>query len=672
MKRIQIVFRGLLIMIALVSFVINVVGQKSLDNQTLVSIGDENVIVDEFMRIYEKNNTQTAVQEPSSIEEYLNLFINFKLKVKEAEELKLDTAASFTKELAGYREQLAKPYFIDESVNEALLKEAYDRKLKDVRASHILIMVDKNARPEDTLAAYNKISEIRQEIMNGKSFAEAAVEYSDDKSARDTEEIPGKQRFRAGNKGDLGFFTVFNMVYPFENAAYNTPVDQVSQPFRTQYGYHLVNVYDKRDALGTAQVAHIFVGMRPDASTEDSIAAAEKINNIHSKILEGMTFEEAALQYSDDKGSARNGGKLSKFTCNRIVPEFVLATEALEIDEVSEPVKTMYGFHIIKLISRETPGTFEEESPALKERLQKDNRTHKSEEAVIQRIKQENGFKVYEKAKVAMFAAIDTAVLHKAFVADSLAGMNKTLIKLGKEKYSQKEFAEFIEENQKKQNNIDKDVYLEQLYNQFVNATCIEYQDARLEETYPEFKMLMKEYHDGILLFNLTDEKVWSKAVEDTTGLEKYFAENNQDYTWDNRLDATLFEIRKKEDVEQVKAFIDMYESDGDVAAAIQKDSILSVKITPGKFEKGDNKYIDQVEWVAGTTVEISSDVEDLVVFVRIREVLEPSLKELTDARGLATADYQEYLEDEWIKQLKVKYPVVINDEVLKQLVTEN
>ena len=672
MKKIQIVTRGLLILMAFVSFGNCVVAQNSLNEQTLLTIGDEKVKVDEFMYIYKKNNSQTSVQEPSSIEEYLNLYINFKLKVKEAEELKMDTASDFKKELDGYREQLAKPYFIDESVNEALLQEAYERKLIDIRASHILIMVDPNARPEDTLAAYEKIVQIREEVMSGKDFADAAVEYSEDQSARDREEIPGKQRFKAGNKGDLGYFTVFNMVYPFENAAYETPVGEISQPYRTKYGYHLVKVNDKKEALGTAVVAHIYVGLRPDAPEEDVADAQEKIDNIYKKIQEGMSFEDAVIQYSDDKGSARNGGKLSKFTCNRIVPEFVIVADQLEPNGISEPVKTMYGFHIVKLISRDRPGTFEEEETGLKERLQKDNRTHKSEESVIQRIKLENGFSVNEKAKSAVFAKIDTAVLNMAFVADSLAGMNKTILKIGKEKHSQTDFALFIEANQKRNPNIDKDVYLEQLFQQFGNTICFDYENARLEEKYPEFRILMKEYHDGILLFNLTDEKVWSKAVKDTTGLENYFATNNETYQWGERVDATIFEIRKKEDAEQVKVFIDMYPGDGDIAAAIEKDSINSVKIIPGKFERTDNKYIDEVEWTAGNIVELTSDVEDLVVIVKIKEVMQPAPKELNEARGIATADYQEYLEVEWIEQLKAKYPVVINNEVLQQLTTVN
>jgi len=343
MKKKQIIIKGLLFIFVLVIFGnhIKVNAQNTPDNKTLVTIGDEAVTVGEFMHIYNKNNTQSSMQEPSSVEEYLDLFINFKLKVKEAVDLQLDTIGEFQKELAGYREQLAKPYFVDESVNVALLKEAYDRKLYDVRASHILIMVNENATPEDTLEAYNEITRIREEIVAGKDFGEAAIEYTDDPSARDREEIPGKQRYRKGNRGDLGYFTVFNMVYPFENAAYKTPVGQVSQTIRTRFGYHLIKVTDKKDALGVAEVAHIFVSLNPATTTpEDSASKQEKINNISQKIKEGMSFEDAVKQYSEDKGSARNDGKLSPFTCNRVVPEFVIAAQSLEVGEISDPVKT--------------------------------------------------------------------------------------------------------------------------------------------------------------------------------------------------------------------------------------------------------------------------------------------------------------------------------------------
>jgi len=664
--------KSLSILIALFTFSSLSFGQSTIDNKTLVTVGDEKVTVGEFMRVYGKNNNMANNESTEAITEYLDLFINFKLKVAEAEDLKLDTLSSFTSELEGYRAQLAKPYFIDETVNEALLQEAYERKLSDVRASHILIMVDANATPEDTLAAYNKIVKVREEIVGGKNFDEAAMEYSDDPSAKDREAIPNQQRFRPGNKGDLGYFTVFNMVYPFENAAYNTAVGTVSQPVRTQYGYHLLKVSDKIEALGTAQVAHIFIPLKMQPSEEELTQAEEKINNIYQKIIEGMPYEEAVVAYSEDKGSAKNKGQLSKFTCNRVVPQFVLAAQALEIGEISEPVRTLYGFHIIKLIDLERPGTFEEESPQLKERLAKDQRSHKSEEAVVQQIKTDYNLKIYEKGKLAVFTAIDTTVLLKKFIADSVKGMTKPVMKIGKEKFTQDDFVKYVELKPGIQENMDKDVYLQRMFDDFVDENCLAYMDKHLEEMYPEFDDLMQEYHDGILLFNLTDEKVWTKAVKDTVGLEKYFSEHRTNYMWGERVDATVYHIRDKKDVPLVQTIIEQNENDGDIAKVLDRDSIRSVRIIPDTYEKGDDKYVDQVEWKKGNLQEIDSDVEDRVTFVKIRNVRLPAGKELNEARGLVTADYQTYLEEQWVEQLKAKYPVVINEEVLSAMLAEN
>lgn len=671
MKKVQYVFSGLALAIMILIFGNPMLAQKSIDNENLVSIGNETVTVSEFMQVYNKNNSQSAGMETSTVTEYLDLYIKFKLKVKEAEDMQMDTSQQFRTELEGYRAQLAKPYFVDENVNEALLQQAYNRKLHDIRASHILIMVDENASPADTLAAYNNIVKIRGEIMNGKDFSAAAVEYSDDPSARDREEIPNQQRARPGNKGDLGYFTVFNMVYPFENAAYETPVGDVSQPVRTKFGYHLVKVTDKKDALGVAEVAHIFVAAPLDMPEIERAEKKEKIENIYAKIQEGTSFDDAVVLYSEDKGSVKSGGKLTKFTCNRVVPEFVVAVETLQPNEISEPVETTYGYHIIKLISRERPGTFEQEAPALKEKISKDDRSKLSEEAVVDKIKVEDNLKINTKSKTAVFAVIDTSVLNKAFRADSIPPMNKWLMKIGNLQLTQNDFLVFVQENQTKQENMAKDVYLERLFNQFVNENCLVYEDSQLELKHPEFKTLMQEYHDGILLFNLTDEKVWAKAVKDTTGLEQFYAENKNNYMWGERLDATVYKIKKTEDVEKVKVMITEWESDGDIAIALAADSITSVIMEPGFYEKGSNKYIDEVEWKAGQIQQINSDVENLVVIVKVRKVLPPEPKKLNEARGLVTADYQTYLEEKWVESLKIKYPVVINDITLSELEAE-
>lgn len=645
--------------------------QGSFGKKVLVTIGGEDVTATEFMRVYEKNNYADDIYSEKDVKDYLDLYINFKLKVLEAEYLKMDTSETFKSELAGYRTQLAKPYFVDESVNEALLKEAYDRLKVDIRASHILIMVDENATPEDTLRAYNRISEVLDKISAGMDFADAAVEFSDDPSARDQEAIPNKQRFKEGNKGDLGYFTVFNMVYPFENAAYNTEVGEVSEIVRTKYGYHLLKVYDKKDAMGTAEVSHIFVALRPEASTEDSSRKVEKINNIYAKIQEGLSFEDAVTEYSEDKGSVKNKGQLSPFSCNRVVPEFVETVDKLEIGGISEPVKTAYGFHIIKLLSLNQPGTFDEESKRLKDRLTKDKRSRKSEDAVIAHIKKKNKFKRYPKAISGIVSAIDTSVLKKRFTADSLGYMTEPVIKLKKTKYTQYDFAKFVEKEQRIQENIDKDVYVNQLFAEYENEACLDYMDKNLENMYPEFKELVKEYHDGILLFNLTDEMVWTKAVKDTLGLQEFFNNNRDNYQWGDRVDATVFELRDKAVIDKVKETILMFDNDGDIAKALDNDSIKSVRIKPDLYQKGDNKYVDMVEWKTGLSDKVNSDVEDLTVFVLIREVIPPQPKELKDARGIVTADYQNYLEEMWIKDLKLKYEVSLNEEILDQIIQE-
>lgn len=669
MRNSNTMYRFITIFILLIVFSPSIFSQKSLDKKTLITIADENVSVGEFMKTFNKNNSSEDMKKEGAIEDYLNLYINFKLKVMEAKDLKMDTIPSFIYELEGYRKQLAKPYFIDESVNESLLEEAYQRKLKDVRASHILIMVNDKASAADTLEAYNKIIKIREEILAGKDFAEAAMEYSDDPSATDQEAIPNKQRFRKGNKGDLGYFTVFNMVYPFENAAYNTPVGEVSQPTRTRFGYHLLKIDSRTDALGTAQVAHIYVTLRPDASAEDSARKAEKINNIYAKIQEGMSFEEAVTKFSEDKGSAKNKGQLSKFSCNKVVPEFVILAKELEPGEVSQPIKTLYGFHIVKLISRQTPGTFEQESEKLKERLAKDDRTHKSEEAVVNKIKVENNFKIYEKQKTEVFAIIDSTVLEGAFVADSVPVLSKVLFKIAKQKYLQSQFVAYVAKKQKRQENMDKEVYLNQLLNEFTEKELLTYEDLHLEEHFPEFADLMNEYHDGILLFNLTDEKVWNKAVKDTLGQQEFFANHRNDYMWKERVDATVFRMRKAEDVDNAMNIIQQYENDGDIAKALDLDSITSVRIMPGKYEKGDDKYVDEVEWQVGLSAPIKSDVENLVVAVRIKELIPAQHKELKESRGMVTADYQNFLEKQWIEDLKAKFPVSVNDDVLNTLI---
>lgn len=661
-------FARLIWVLVMLLTITSVQAQKSLDKKILLTVGDEQVTVKELVDVYKKNNVNNEMIDKKSFEEYVDLYTNFRLKVLEAEQLKMDTSKAFQKELSGYREQLAKPYFTDDKVSEELLLEAYNRKLKDVRANHILIKVNKDATPADSLIAFNKINDLRNRILKGEDFGKVAMESSDDPSARDRDAVPNQSPFRPGNKGDLGYFSVFDMVYPFENAAYTTTIGEISKPVRTDFGYHIIKVSEKSDAVGIIEVAHIYVAMTPGSDSATLIEKKDKIDNIHKKIEEGMSFEEAVRQFSEDRGSASRDGKLSKFTSSRIVPEFVQAVKNMQVGQVSDPIQTMYGFHIIKLISVEKPGTFDEEKEKLKERLAKDVRSKKSEEAVIQKIKKESKFKETKANLVAFIAGLDTTLTEGKFNATSLRASRNTLFTLGKEVYTDGQFASYISKNQSKQEKITPEVYAYKLYNGFVTENCLAYEDSKLETKYPEFASLMQEYRDGILLFDLTDQKVWSKAVKDSTGLAAFHQANKANYIWAERADATVFTVTNPEDVAEVKSILTTLNDDAAIVEKFRTDSIQSVRIQTGKFEKGDNNYVDMTGWKTGLSGELNSTVDKNIVFVNVKAILPPQEKALAEAKGIITSDYQTYLEKQWIEELRSKYPVTVNQEILEKV----
>lgn len=641
-------------------------GQKP-DDRVLLNIAGENITAGDFMYVYNKNNLNREEQGPEAIKDYLDLYINFRLKVRAAEELGMDTLETFRKELEGYRKQLAQPYFVDAAVSENLLKEAYERKKLDIRASHILVRLDKNAPPEDTLVAYKKAMAIRDRLVNGEDFGKVAAEVSDDPSARDTEASQYRPA-RKGNIGDLGYFTVFDMVYPFETGAYNTEVGKVSKPVRTDYGYHLIKVTDKEPAFGQVQVEHIFVALPPNANGKDSIQKKMKIDGAYEKIQGGAKFEDVVAEYSEDKGSAGNGGKLPWFGCNRMVPEFIIATRNLpDTGSISAPFSTPFGYHIIKLIGRKPVGTFEEEEQGLKTRLEKDIRNKLSQESVITRIKQENGFKEYPKAKDAVLATLDSNLLKGEWDINKAKGLEKVVFSIGNMKYTQQDLAKYIATKQTKKTQ-DISSFFNDTYNAMVVEKCIAYEDSHLEEKYPEFRMLVQEYHDGILLFDLTDKNVWSKAVKDTAGLAEFFAANPGKYMWDKRFHATVVTILKPAQVnsDEVRTMFTNGKTPEEILNHYNTDTTLTILVETSNFSKGDSPIVDKVKWKAGLSPMVDSPSGPSFVFGY--EIIPPEPKALQEARGLVTADYQTYLEDKWVKELRAKYNVITYPDVLATL----
>lgn len=651
----QIFLKTLILPLALLS-ISNLIAQDNKD-AVLMTIGNTKVTVSEFENVYHKNNTKEVVNDSKSLNDYVDLYVNFKLKVKEAEELGLDTAKSFIDELNGYRKQLAQPYLTDKDVNEKLLKETYDRLKEDVHASHILVKVAENALPKDTLEAYNKIMKIRARILKGEDFNKVASEkgISDDPSSKD-------------NGGDLGYFTALQMVYPFESAAFSTKVGEISMPVRTRYGYHIIKVTDRRKAQGEVLVAHIMVKMAPANSKDDSTNTKTKIDEIYSKLKAGAKFEDLAQQYSDDKASAKNKGELPWFGTAKMPIEFEKAAFALvNKGDFCEPMRTKYGWHIIKLIDKRGLASFEDMKSDLKAKVTKDSRSQVGRTSLIAKIKVESKFKESIKARDEFYKVVDTSIFDGRWDAAKAAGLKKPMFNLNDKVYTQVDFANYISSHQSKRAKTDVQMVINQLYSQFVDESVIAFEESRLDKKYPEFKALMQEYRDGILLFELTDQKVWSKAVKDTSGSKEFYNAHKTNYMWDERADASVYSCSDDKIAAQVRKLLLKKKAEKDILAEVNKNSQLNLQIETRLFTKGENEFVDK-NWNPGTSANLVSEKDKKVIIVVTTKLLKPEPKAYNDAKGMVTADYQGFLEKQWIDSLKKKYPVTIDKNVLSTI----
>jgi len=631
--------------------------QQKVD-QTLLTIGDEKIPVSEFVRIYLKNNQDAQTIDSKSVEDYLNLFVNFKLKVADALNAKLDTSAAFKNELAGYRQQLARPYMVDKDAEQALIAEAYERMKYEVNASHILIAVPEQALPSDTIKLYEKALSIRNRIIAGEPFETVARATSDDPSVN-------------SNNGKLGYFTAFQMVYPFESAVYRLKVGEISMPVRTRFGYHIIKLNDKRLAKGQVKVAHIMIAVPKDANPEQQAQAKAKIQDIYKQVLNNEDFGKLAGQYSQDPGSSKNGGELPWLGTGNIIPEFEQVAFGFERDgQISEPFQTVYGWHIVKRLGRKLIGTYDEMLPEIKKRLASDMRNSISFDKMVSKIKKDNNFKE-DTTNLFQFISLVDSAIYKGKWASSCVKENKVLFALSNQKYDQQSFAKYLEQYQLKGVKGSINLIVKNAYGDWVKNNVYSYQESILEQQYPEFKYLMQEYHDGILLFNISDSKVWSKASNDSIGLLKFYNERKENYRWAERVHFEVYTSADEKQLAKANKMVVSGKVKGikaeDVVAKLNKGKQTPVTFVRNVTNNDEKEIADYKSWVNGVSSITSKD--GLFNFKVINSVTTNDIKDLADCRGQVISDFQITLEDEWIKSLHAKYIVVIDKDVLKQLV---
>ena len=518
------------------------VGAKSIaQKETILTIGNETTTVEEFKFVYQKNHSKDHDRySQKSLDEYKDLYIKYRLKVLEAERLGLDSSAAFRAELKGYQKQLARPYFTDDLFTEKLAEEAYLRSKTAIKASHILIKVDETASAEDTLFAYSKISNLRDSLINGANFEKLAKDYSQDPSAK-------RPKGEAGSGGDLGYFSSLRMVYEFENAAYNTPVGDISEPFRTQFGFHILKVYDKKTFEYKAKTSHIMVQAPNKLSQQDSIERKDKIDLIYEQLKDGTDWSSLCTEFSDDVNTKGNDGSLPAFTIGgRLgVPEFELASfELKHINDISSPIKSSYGWHIIRLDAKEPFVEFNDVKDEYISKVKKDNRAQKTNEILIGRLKKENKFKQSKKTIKYLETLEDDDLLEGNWSIESHSeNLQEVLFSINKKnQYTIYDFSKYLEANQKSLKKGSLDYMITLAYNQFVDEALIAYKEDQLMDENFEYKMIVNEFHDGILIYNLMKEYIWDKANSDSLGLSNYYSANQADFTREDYIKVWVFE----------------------------------------------------------------------------------------------------------------------------------
>jgi peptidyl-prolyl cis-trans isomerase SurA len=621
----------------------------------LITIGNEEIFAEEFLYMLSKNRNLDDPGEKLSAEEFeenFMLFVNYKLKVKEAENLGLDKTEEFFQEYEVFKEDLTQPFLIKNSLQEGELMKAYSRMKEVIKASHILLQFPPNASQADTISVLRMAQKLKNDAENGADFNELAFEHSDDPSARD-------------NKGSLGYFTSLQMVSPFEDAAFGLEVGQISDPVLTNFGYHIIRLEDRKPNPGEIRVSHILVRTQGNDPVSEE-RALRKIGEIYSELQKPeSTWEEICQLYSEDPGTKNSGGSLPFIGLGAVIPEFERVAFSLsEEGEISPPVKTPYGFHIIRLEEKKPLDSYEEMEQMIKSRILRDTRSSLIQSQVVAIQKSRYGFEENERLvanleeifalnqrkdapNVILEKSLSDSVLfrihdHPNTVADLLAFMN-----------SDKQVVRPNPQN-----------YFTNWYDKFVEVKLLEAEIQDLSANNEEYRLLIQEYRDGILLFSLMNDQVWQKAIEDSLGQIKFYEENKDRYQWKTRVKAIVLTMGKEESIPSVRRFLADKKYMPNLADRLENtfllDNPLAFTLSDGVFETETHPVLSRAD-LNKTFQEIKMD--NKTYFVVVGEKLGPGPKKFEETRGKVIQDYQEYLDKNLIASLKENYIIRVNED---------
>ncbi len=636
----------------LMTLILNVKAQSA-QKDVLFFVDDDPVYTSEFLRVYNKNLDLVQDESQKDVNEYLTLFTNYKLKLKEARALGLHDKPSYKRELSNYRKQLTKSFMTDAKVSDAMVAEAYERISYDVNANHILIKVSENASPEDTLVAYNNILKLRNRALK-EGFETVRKEVHNGKT------VFGEE---------LGYFSGFRMVYKFETAAFNTNVGEISNPFRTRFGYHIVNVLDKRKSRGECTVAHIMLVEKKGDSLAEKPEV--RIQDIYKKINQGEAFDVLAKQFSDDRNSASKGGELKPFSSGQLgAPEFEdVAFGLKEVNDVSEPFKTKYGWHIVKLIAKKPIPSFEAIRPELEEKVKRDDRSKLIDEALYASLKTK--YKIAkEQPALAYFESILNENYYKRTwqLPEDFSG-DKSLVKIGNKQFLYKDFGKYLARAQRRGGQkASFKIIVSKQYKDFLNSNLVKYQEDNLETENEEFAHIVNEYRDGLLLFDLMETTIWNTAKTDSVGIQDFYSTHKNKYVLPERIDAVIATSSKQKTLKKVVKLLNKGMALDQIKTLVNSKDKIEVMFTSDIMDAEHQALPKAFQFKKGISKIYNHN--GTFVVVQVKEVLEKQQRTLEDAKGVVISDYQVFKEENWLKDLSQKYKIKINQEVLNNIKT--
>ena len=629
-------------------------GNAQNKKNVLLTINSNPIYSSDFTKVFNKNLDLVVEESQKNVAGYLDLFIDYKLKITEAYAQELDKDKQYIKEFKKYQDQLAKKYIYDKRVTSKLVEEAYNRSLEEIDADHILILVSLNDSPKDTLDAFNKIKEARMKAINGQDFTSLVKEYSEEPAAKKTE-------------GKLGYFTAFGMLYPFENSAYETKVGEISEIVRTSFGFHILKINDRRKKKPNINVSHIMIFSN---SYQKVSNPEEKINELYAMIMQGESFENVAKQFSEDKNTGVNGGQLKTFGPGDLkAPKFEEAAYSIKnIGAILPPIQSAFGWHIIRLNEKFSIPTFDEQKEEIEKKVNSGARSVVVTQALNNKIINKYGFKEGGDFIPYFKNYFNDSIPKKKWVYTQIPDSeNKIIITIGDREVRYSEYAKYLIENK---NLLDKyigvELLLSDMYISFKNKTLEDYYKERLEIENEEYATIIDEYRNGLLVYDVMNKNIWQIAKTDSTGLKNYYEQNKNNYKWKKRLNVDIYSSSDEIITKQVQTLLMKGEESTTIKKLINSDGKINIITASGTYEIG------QSELPKGLTANVGiSDLkfnDGFYTVVNIKEVIEPTLKEFNDIRGVVISNFQAEIEKEWMQSLHDKYEVEINNRSLKKL----